>query len=127
MAIILRIYYAHPICFYGTEQEIKELELIKKNIKESKIVNPADYDEYKDYEDIMEYYLDLVRSCDIIVFSNLLGKVTAGVGKEVNYALSIGKKVFKIAGEQIIPINTPVEYISRSETIELYSNWRCQK
>jgi hypothetical protein len=120
----LRIYYAHPICFYGTEQEANVLNLIKKTFEESEIINPADYNKYADYEDVMEYYLELVRSCDIVVFSKLLGKVTAGVGKEVNFALDIGKKVFRITEEQIIPIHTSVEYLSRSETIELYSKWR---
>lgn len=40
--------------------------------------------------------LRLVEECDIVVFSRLLGKITAGVGKEVNHAMKNGKAVYEI-------------------------------
>ena len=51
---ILRVYYAHAICLYGTEQEKKELVLIREKFEDAEIINPVNYqdrsmDSYKDY------------------------------------------------------------------------------
>lgn len=115
---VLRVYYAHAICLYGTEREKKELVLIREKFKDAEIINPANYQNRS-----MDFYLRLVDKCHIVVFSRLLGKVTAGVGKEVNHALKKGKDVYMLNEVSLIPIKSPVKYISRQSTRELYQEW----
>ncbi len=114
----MKVYYAHAICLYDTEREKKELALIREKVKDAEIINPVNYQNHS-----MDFYLRLVDKCHIVVFSCLLGKVTAGVGKEVNYALKKGKDVYMLNGVNLIPIKSPVKYISRQSTRELYQEW----
>ena len=115
---VLRVYYAHAICLYGTEREKKELVLIREKFKDTEIISPANYQNRP-----MDFYLRLVDKCHIVVFSRLLGKVTAGVGKEVNHALKKGKDVYMLNEVSLIPIKSPVKCISRQSTRELYQEW----
>lgn len=115
---VLRVYYAHAICLYGTEREKKELLLIREKFKDAEIINPVNYQGH-----LMDFYLRLVDKCHIVVFSRLLGKVTAGVGKEVNYALKKDKDVYMLNSESLILIKSPVKFISRQSTRELYREW----
>jgi hypothetical protein len=115
---VLSIYYAHAICHYGTELEKKELMLIRERFKDAEIINPINYQDHS-----MDFFLRLVDNCQIVVFSRLLGKVTAGVGKEVNHALKKGKDVYMLNGVRLIPIKSPVKFISRQKTRELYQEW----
>lgn len=114
----LRVYYAHAICLYDTEQEKRELVVIREKFEDAEIINPATYPNSP-----MDFYLSLVDKCDIVVFSCLLGKVTSGVGKEVNYALKMGKAVYLLDELSLFQIKSPVTYISRDCTIELYHEW----
>lgn len=116
---VLRVYYAHAMCLYRTEREKKELLLIHEKFKDAEIINPVNYQQHA----CMDFYLRLVDKCHIVVFSRLLGKVTAGVGKEVNYALKKGKDVYMLNEVGLIPIKSPVKCISRQSTIELYQEW----
>ena len=115
---VLTVYYAHAICLYGKEQEKKELVLIREKFKDAEIINPAHYQNLP-----MDFYLRLVDKCHIVVFSRLLGKVTSGVGKEVNYALEKGKDVYMLNEVGLIPIKSPVKCISLQSTRELYQEW----
>ena len=122
---VFRVYYAHAICLYGTEIEKKEEMLIRERFKDAKIINPVNYRDAS-MDDSMDFYLRLVDKCHIVVFSCLLGKVTSGVGKEVNYALNKGKEVYMLNGENWSSIKSPVEFISRRCTRELYQEWSKQ-
>ena len=115
---VLRVYYAHAIILYGTEREKKEVMLIRERFKDAEIINPVNYPASS-----MDFYLRLVDKCHIVVFSCLLGKVTSGVGKEVNYALNKGKNVYMLNGVRLFQIKSPVKYISRQCTRELYQEW----
>ena len=114
----LRIYYAHAICLYDTEEEKKEVILIREKFKNAEIINPADFPNSK-----MEFYLRLIDKCNIVIFSCLLEKITSGVGKEVNYALNKGKEVYLLKEVNLLPITSPVKFISRQSTRELYQKW----
>ena len=123
----MKVYYAHAMCLYGTEQEKEELTLLRKNFQNAEIVNPADHQNNLDgTEEQMDFYLSLVERCDIVVFSRLLGKITSGVGKEVNHALKKGKEVYMLDGASLFPIKSLVKYISRQNTRELYLTWVLQ-
>jgi hypothetical protein len=120
-----KVYYAHAMCLYWGPEEHQELAQIKRKFRGSRIVNPADYDGHPDKRrDGVKFCLLLVQGCDAVVFSRLLDKVTAGVGKEVNHALKVGKPVFELASGKLIRQIRPVKYLSRPATINLYEKWR---
>lgn len=112
------IYYAHPICFYESEIEKKQLTVIRSKFKDAEIINPADYPSGS-----MDFYLTLVEKSEKIIFSCLFNEITSGVGKEVNHALNKGKEVYMLNENELIAINSPVNYISRQNTVELYYKW----
>ncbi|MEM3160211.1 MAG: DUF4406 domain-containing protein [Nitrososphaera sp.] len=114
-----KVYYAHPISMYGTQEETKEVSLIKEKFRDVVIVNPAVFEQVPKGNDIMEFYFKIVRDCDMVVFRRLLGKVSAGVGKEVNFALQAGKAVYELDGGQFAQVTQAVEPISVEETRRL--------
>ena len=89
------VYYAHAKHIYHTAEEKKQLEHIKRKFPDHIILNPRDHQDYPQ-DDVMGYYKKLVGSCDRVVFSRLAGKITAGVGVEVNHALSLGMQVHEL-------------------------------
>jgi hypothetical protein len=72
----------------------------------------------------MGFCLRLIEECDIVVFSRLLGKITAGVGKEVNHALKKGKAVYEVTQVGLVRRHRAVKYLPRVATIRLYGTWR---
>ena len=118
------IYYAHAMCFYRTLCERRELALIRKKFSRSRIINPALYGNHPEkIEDSVGFCLRLVEKSSIVVFSRVLGKITAGVGKEVNHALKLGKEVYELQSEAFKEQRRNVEYISRARSISLYQRW----
>jgi hypothetical protein len=119
------LYYAHPMCTYGTIAEEFELKRIRSEFRRVRIVNPARYDGHPEkLRDTVGFCLRLVEKCDAVVFTRLMGRVTAGVGKEVNYAIRIGRPVFELVGSRIKRRKSRIKYISRAATIRLYTRWR---
>lgn len=118
----MKIYYAHPICLYGSIAEQEQLSCISTKFENSEIINPAMYPSQS-----MEFYLELVEKSDIVVFSCLLGKITSGVGKEINHALKNGKEVYKLNEGIFHLIKLPVSYMSRQATVNLYEQWWSRK
>lgn len=120
-----RVYYAHAMCLYGRFDEQQELRLIRQTFRRASIVNPADYDGHPEKRaDTVGFCLTLIDGCGIVVFSRCLGKITAGVGKEVNHALKTGKKVFELKAGKMVLRTRRVNYISRIATISLYRKYR---
>lgn len=120
-----RVYYAHAICIYGRPDERKELSCIRKKIRRAKVINPARYAGHPEKQlDTVGFCLKLVDNCDVVVFSRLLGQITAGVGKEVNHALKTGKAVFELNGSEMKPVSRRVKYVSRAATRRLYREYR---
>lgn len=124
----MKIYYAHAMCIYGTDDEKIELEQIQESFPEHSIVDPGSYASNPEKQDGgMEYCKKLVSNCDKLVFSRLLGKITAGVGIEINHALELGKMVYELKDNKVKQIKKPVKYISRADTISLYGKYRMKK
>ena len=120
-----KVYYAHAICLYGQADECKELGCIRKRFRNATVVNPARYDGHPDKQiDTVGFCLKLIDKCDVVVFSRLLGKITSGVGKEVNHALKNGKSVFELTADEIKPCTRRVKYVSRVATRKLYREYR---
>lgn len=119
------VYYAHAMCMYRRRAEGHELAAIRRRFARAKIVNPALYDRHPEkLLDTIQFCLRLIDKCDVVVFSRILGKVTAGVGLEVNHALDQRKPVFEIVGGRFISRSRKVRFISRTATIRLYEKWR---
>lgn len=70
------------------------------------------------------FCLRLVAEANAVVFSRVLGRVTSGVGKEVNQALRPCKPVFEVAAGKVVRPRGRVAYITRRETLSLYEKWR---
>lgn len=103
----MRVFYSHPIKLYGTATEGREVALIEKEFPGCEVVNPSAHQaEAKGRE--TEYYLGLVGSCDVLVFSRLYGNVTEGVKPELDYALSKGKPVYELRDGRFSRVAEPV-------------------
>jgi hypothetical protein len=119
------VYYAHALCVYGSNSEAAELKAIRSRFKKHKIVNPANYENHPEKQkETVNFCLRLIEKCDIVVFSCLLEKITAGVGKEINHALKLGLAVYELKPTGFSRRHRPVKYLSRARTIHLYGKWR---
>lgn len=119
------VYYAHAMCTYRWPAERRELLAIRRRFHGATIVNPAQYDRHPEkLRDTLGFCLRLVESCDVVVFSRVLGKVTAGVGREVNHALARGIPVHELLGGTFKRRLQRVRFIDKRATIRLYEKWR---
>lgn len=120
-----KVYYAHAMCLYGRLDELQELRLIRRRFRRASIVNPARYNDHPDKRtDTVGFCLALIDGCGVVVFSRCLGRITAGVGKEVNHAIKTGKTVFELTAGKLVPRTRRVKHISRIATIRLYQRYR---
>ena len=118
-------YYAHALCTYGHLVERRDVTTIRRRFKGVHIVNPANYDGHPEKQsDTIGFCLRLIEECDVVVFSKLLGKITAGVGREINHAIRLKKPVYEICGSKLARQVRPVKYLSRTRTRSLYGRWR---
>jgi len=120
-----KTYYAHALCIYGHLHEKKELAAIRRRLKPTQIVNPARYDDDPEKRnDTLGFCFRLIDKVDVLVYSKLLGKITAGVGAEVNHALKLKMPVYQLRDGKLVRQTKPVSYLSRDATISLYGEWR---
>ncbi len=70
--------------------------------------------------------MKLVESCGALAFSRIQGKVTSGVGQEVEHALALGKPVYELIGNGVRQVFEPPSYVSREETRKLYVEWQME-
>src|SRR5207248_6048315 len=62
---VMKIYYAHPMCMYGGDDESRHLARIRQEFRHCEIVNPADYrDDPSKRRDTVGFCLTLVKGCD---------------------------------------------------------------
>jgi hypothetical protein len=112
-------------CLYGRLDEQQELRAIHRRFRRASIVNPAEHDrDPHAWAYPVGFYLKVIDKCDVVVFSRCLGKITTGVGKEVNHALKTGKKVFEFKAGKLVPRTRRVKYISRRSTKLLGTMYR---
>ncbi len=113
------------MCIYDSPTEDREKAMIQKVFPTHEIVDPGTYDDNAE-KDVrgMEYCFELVEKCDQLIFSRCLGKVTCGVGVEIERALKSGKPVFELVGDTVKPTQEVPRYLSREETLALYAEWR---
>ena len=116
------MYYAHAKPSYGTSTEMTEKGRIKARFGEYKVIDPGKHEgNIEKQRKGMMYCLQLIDGCDALIYSRWKNKVTAGVGKEINYALNKGMPVYELRGKRIKSIHRPVAYLSLDATMRLYS------
>jgi len=116
----VKAYYAHAIPLYGTKIEKTEKIQIIKNLPEAEIIDPGTFQSNSQKKrEGMNYCFKLIKKCNVLIFSKFKGNVTAGVGKEVEYALKEKLDVFELNGSKLHRITKPVKYLSILETIRL--------
>ena len=115
------IYYAHHIWKYDTKIEEYELDLIKENFPDYKIINPnKTVNQSLPESDIMNECFNYVDDCDVIVFSSMDGMIGKGVFDEVNRALDQNKAVFYLFQNEITQL-FEFEKIENSTTNRIYA------
>lgn len=121
----MQLYYAHAMCIYKTEIEKVEIGLIRKHFPTHEIIDPGSFQENTEKsKQGMSYCFRLIDKCDSLVFTRLLGKVTSGVGLEIDHALLKKFPVYELKDGKIRQITKSVKYLSREETWKHYDFWR---
>lgn len=107
-----KVYYARPLHLYNTQQEVRDIEML--NSLGLEIVNPNKEELQKRYEkEGMPVFLSAVKDCDALCFRAFpCGKISAGVKKEIDQALSENKPVFEL------PVLTENRVLSVDDTRE---------
>jgi hypothetical protein len=119
------LYYAHAMCIYGTEVERAEVAVITRHLPYYDLVNPGTLQAHAEKSaGGMHYFFRVIDFCDALVFSRLIGKITSGVGLEVNHALATNVPVYELDYGNVWRITTPVEFLSREETLKQYNLWQ---
>lgn len=100
----MKIYFAHPINTYETPVDEKCVQIIKDNLGDQ-IINPSDpliqrtFASYRkeNPDTYMEFFKDLVSSCDTIVYLPFSdGMIGAGIWYEVKNVYKKGGKIYEI-------------------------------
>lgn len=100
----MRVYYAHSMHLYDTEQEKRDIELLY--LFRFSVLNPNNdlvKEELKQYvanygkDNTMDYFKKLIDECDAVIFrAHIDGKIPSGVGFEINYAMEKGLPVLEL-------------------------------
>jgi len=118
----LKVYYAHFMGIYNTEQEKRDIELLESLGFE--IINPNNKsisERFGVLLDVGTPYLaafnkvfgELVRDCDLLAFRSLPdGSISSGVYMEIEYAKDSLKPIIEL------PSRLTRRKLSKEETIE---------
>lgn len=110
----MKIYYARPISLYNTKQEKRDLLLLTQFSLD--IVNPNKEELQLRYErEGMDVFTAAVKDCDALAFRSFQdGRISAGVKKEIDAAIELGKPVIElptITSTRILSIDDTREYL----------------
>lgn len=110
----MKIYYARPVSLYNTKQEERDLLLLTQ--LGFSIVNPNKEELQLAYKDKgMGVFTAAVKDCDALAFRSFQdGKISAGVKKEIDTALELGKPVIElptITQNRVLSVDETREYL----------------
>jgi hypothetical protein len=112
------------MCLYGTAPEKAEMLAIATHLSDCEIVNPGTLQKGTDMDRGMEYWFRVIDGCDALVFSRLLNRITAGVGVEVNHAITRPIPVHELCKDKMVSVAKPVQFLTREETLKHFEFWR---
>jgi hypothetical protein len=106
-----KVYYAHHIWKYDTKIEAYELSLIATSMPDAIIVNPnTSVDQGNPEEKIMFDCFAAIKECDALVFSDISGVTGKGVISEIEYAQSLGLRIYRIVANRMVEITEKIKY-----------------
>src|SRR5271169_5746118 len=111
------------MCLYGTAPEKAEMLAIASNLPNGELVNPGTLQKGVDKNEGMRYWFDLIDTCDALVFSKVLNRITSGVGLEVNHALARLIPVHELCHGKLVSVAKPVQFLTRVETLKHFDFW----
>lgn len=103
----MKVYYAHPMSWYGTEREEDDIDCIQRETPlASTVVNPNSEDFQTQVETlkqegqeshIMGIFTAAVVECDALAYRTFDDdKISAGVAQEILTAALHGKQIFRL-------------------------------
>ena len=119
------IYYAHPMSWFGTPDEAKDLDYIKQRFSEYTVVNPAEFKEGNGGMDLMDYCLSRVRASDALIFRGFVssgGLVGSGVAREILEAMVNGLPVWRLNSYLGRPNGRGKDPVVEQRSIERYGS-----
>lgn len=95
-AHVMKVYYAHSVSLYGTQQEKRDIDTLTKLGFE--VLNPNDKFHTDNYAiHGMNYFGELTKSCDLVAFRSLSdGSIGAGVAAEIDMFKSTGRPIIEL-------------------------------
>ena len=99
------LYFGHSRLFYGTKEEEKAIEIIRKEYPDYRIINPNTKKHQEGCRKVMKdkpgtemsYFLDLTKMCEIGIFLPKSRRMwTPGSATEARRMMKDGKPVFLV-------------------------------
>lgn len=118
----MKVYYSHPKTYKRSNEETEDISLLESLGYE--VENPYD----PKFSDIwqtegIQFGKTLVEMCDTIAFRPLSnGKIGAGVGKEIGWAIELGKTIIEMPSASPFDAGTFHERVlSIDDTVEFFN------
>lgn len=118
-----RVYYAHPISMYGTALESMDICMLE--LLGFEVVNPnmSELDSAYQLEG-MAAFTRVIQTCDVLAFRSFRdGKISAGVGVEIQVAYDNYIQVFEIPQAYTPRVLSIEETRERLRTEEARKRW----
>ena len=112
----MKLFYSHHCYKYDTLIEYWENDVICNTLGPCnlEIVHPQhELDRDLPESEIMENSFQLIKDCDVLVFSTVSGMIGHGVFNEVLFALNCGKPVYEIYGDQLFTVESIDDFYLR--------------
>jgi len=128
---MLRLYFAHPISSYGSDEENI---IISKLSQGFEVVNPSDEvhqskvkalreefnDRSKSSKAIMDYFVEVCNSCDVCaVLPFPTGELGAGTVKEAQSFVERDAGIYKIVFDGGVPSLETIEDLSKEKCLDV--------
>lgn len=126
-----KLYFAHPISTYGSEQELRIISMLSSKYD---VINPS-ADMHQDKakklrgefnnsseasKAVMDYFVEVANGCDacaVLTFPK--GELGAGTVKEAQSLLDEGKKVFKIKDQGVTVALDELKDLSKENCLDV--------
>jgi hypothetical protein len=110
----MKVYYARPINLYNSAQDQRDINLMLKLGFE--VLNPNKEELQERYKTKgMDVFLEAVADCDALAFRSFPDlKISAGVKKEIDKAIELGKAVIEmptIISSRVLSVDDTREYL----------------